>query len=119
MEHEVEAPLGGDGRDQDDRQAGNQELEVVREHEPVVVLFHHQVDDGEVGNEVGRQGLRFGAGRGRLDREPRGLEQNPVLEQEVLVVETQDALLICRRGRSQDVRKIVAALEAKGALSYL
>ena len=38
---------------------------------------------------------------------------------DLLVVETKDALLICRRGRSQDVRKVVAALEEKGAGSYL
>ena len=30
---------------------------------------------------------------------------------DLLVVETKDALLICRRGRSQDVRKIVESLE--------
>ena len=38
---------------------------------------------------------------------------------DLLVVETKDALLICRRGRSQDVRKVVEALEKKGAASYL
>jgi len=38
---------------------------------------------------------------------------------DLLVVETDDALLICRRGRSQDVRKIVEILERKGPVSYL
>ncbi len=37
---------------------------------------------------------------------------------DVLVVETKDALLICKKGRSQDVKKIVDALEARG-LTYL
>jgi mannose-1-phosphate guanylyltransferase len=38
---------------------------------------------------------------------------------DLLVVETNDALLICRRGRSQDVRKIAEILEKKGSASYL
>jgi mannose-1-phosphate guanylyltransferase len=38
---------------------------------------------------------------------------------DLLVVETEDALLICRRSRSQDVRKIVEILEKKGPASYL
>ena len=38
---------------------------------------------------------------------------------DLLVVETDDALLICRRGRSQDVRKVVEALENRGLKSYL
>ncbi len=38
---------------------------------------------------------------------------------DLLVVETKDALLICRRGRSQDVRKIVETLEKNGLTSYL
>ncbi len=38
---------------------------------------------------------------------------------DLLVVETDDALLICRRGRSQDVRKVVAALEKDGLKKYL
>lgn len=33
---------------------------------------------------------------------------------DLLVVETKDALLICRRGRSQDVRKVVEAIEKSG-----
>lgn len=32
---------------------------------------------------------------------------------DIIVVETRDALLICKRGRSQDVKKIVDALEAE------
>ena len=38
---------------------------------------------------------------------------------DLLVVETEDALLICRRGRSQDVRKVVEILEKKGSTEYL
>jgi mannose-1-phosphate guanylyltransferase len=38
---------------------------------------------------------------------------------DLLVVETDDALLICRRGRSQDVRKVVEALEKDGLKEYL
>jgi len=34
--------------------------------------------------------------------------------EDLLVVETDDALLICRRGRSQDVKKVVQALEEEG-----
>jgi mannose-1-phosphate guanylyltransferase len=39
--------------------------------------------------------------------------------QDLLVVETKDALLICRRGRSQDVRRIVEILEKRGLTTYL
>ncbi len=38
---------------------------------------------------------------------------------DLIVVETDDALLICRRGRSQDVRKVVEILESKGLKEYL
>ena len=38
---------------------------------------------------------------------------------DLLVVETDDALLICRRGRSQDVRKVVEVLEKDGLKKYL
>ena len=38
---------------------------------------------------------------------------------DLLVVETDDALLICRRGRSQDVRKVVEVLEKDGRKEYL
>jgi mannose-1-phosphate guanylyltransferase len=38
---------------------------------------------------------------------------------DLLVVETDDALLICRRGHSQDVRKVVDALEKKGMTERL
>lgn len=38
---------------------------------------------------------------------------------DLLVVETDDALLICRRGRSQDVRKVVEILEKRGLGKYL
>jgi hypothetical protein len=38
---------------------------------------------------------------------------------DVILVETKDALLICKKGRSQDVKKIVDALEAKKLTRYL
>jgi mannose-1-phosphate guanylyltransferase len=38
---------------------------------------------------------------------------------DLLVVDTPDALLICRRGRSQEVRKVVEVLEKRGLVSYL
>ncbi|MDA8125691.1 MAG: mannose-1-phosphate guanylyltransferase [Deltaproteobacteria bacterium] len=39
--------------------------------------------------------------------------------EDLLVVDTPDALLICRRGRSQEVRKVVEALEKRGLTDYL
>jgi mannose-1-phosphate guanylyltransferase len=38
---------------------------------------------------------------------------------DVIVVDTKDAILICKRGRSQDVKKIVDRLEAKKLKKYL
>jgi mannose-1-phosphate guanylyltransferase len=38
---------------------------------------------------------------------------------DVLVVDTKDALLICKRGRSQDVKNVVDVLEATGKKRYL
>jgi mannose-1-phosphate guanylyltransferase len=38
---------------------------------------------------------------------------------DLLVIETDDALLICRRGRSQDVRKVTELLEREGLTDYL
>ncbi len=38
---------------------------------------------------------------------------------DVFVVETDDALLICRRGRSQDVRRVVEKIEKEGWNEYL
>jgi len=38
---------------------------------------------------------------------------------DLLIVETKDALLICKRGRSQDVKKIVEKLEAAKLKKYL
>ena len=32
---------------------------------------------------------------------------------DLIIVETKDALLICKKGRSQDVKKVVDTLEAK------
>ena len=39
--------------------------------------------------------------------------------EDLIVVETDDALLICRRGASQDVRRVVELLEEKGETRYL
>ncbi len=38
---------------------------------------------------------------------------------DLIVVETEDALLVCRRGRSQDVRKVVEEIEKRGRKEYL
>jgi mannose-1-phosphate guanylyltransferase len=38
---------------------------------------------------------------------------------DLLVIETEDALLVCRRGRSQDVRKVVEEIERRGRKEYL
>ncbi len=38
---------------------------------------------------------------------------------DLVIVETEDAILICPRDRAQDVRKVVAALEAQGLEDYL
>ncbi len=38
---------------------------------------------------------------------------------DLIVVETDDALLICKRGSSQDVRRVVELLEAQGKTQYL
>ena len=38
---------------------------------------------------------------------------------DVIVVDTKDAILICKRGRSQNVKKIVDRLEAKKMKKYL
>jgi mannose-1-phosphate guanylyltransferase len=39
--------------------------------------------------------------------------------EDLIVVETDDALLVCRRGSSQDVRKAVEALETEKRHEYL
>jgi len=39
--------------------------------------------------------------------------------EDLIVVETDDSLLICRRGASQDVKKVVTHLEEKGMKEYL
>ncbi|MBN2539816.1 MAG: mannose-1-phosphate guanylyltransferase [Deltaproteobacteria bacterium] len=39
--------------------------------------------------------------------------------EDLIVVETEDSLLICRRGSSQDVKKVVKHLEEKGMKEYL
>ena len=39
--------------------------------------------------------------------------------EDVVVVDTDDALLVCRRDRSQDVRKVVDALKSRGRKDLL
>jgi len=39
--------------------------------------------------------------------------------EDLIVVETDDALLVCRKGRSQDVKKIVEILEEKNMRDFL
>lgn len=39
--------------------------------------------------------------------------------EDLIVVETDDSLLVCRRGASQDVKKVVEHLEEKGLKEYL
>ena len=38
---------------------------------------------------------------------------------DLIVVDTKDALLICKKGSSQDVKKVVERLEAKRKKKYL
>jgi mannose-1-phosphate guanylyltransferase len=38
---------------------------------------------------------------------------------DLIIVETKDALLICKKGRSQDVKKVVDTLEAAKKKKYL
>jgi mannose-1-phosphate guanylyltransferase len=39
--------------------------------------------------------------------------------QDVIVIDTPDALLVCARDRAQDVKKLVDELKARGATEYL
>jgi mannose-1-phosphate guanylyltransferase len=39
--------------------------------------------------------------------------------QDVIVIDTPDALLVCARDRAQDVKKLVDELKARGATKYL
>lgn len=39
--------------------------------------------------------------------------------EDIIVIDTKDALLICRKGRSQDVRKVVDVLRREGLEDYL
>jgi mannose-1-phosphate guanylyltransferase len=38
---------------------------------------------------------------------------------DLVVVETPDAVLVCRKDRAQDVRRVVAELEGRGWRRYL
>jgi mannose-1-phosphate guanylyltransferase len=39
--------------------------------------------------------------------------------EDVIVVDTEDALLVCPKSRAQDVKKVVEALAATGKNNYL
>jgi len=39
--------------------------------------------------------------------------------EDMIIIDTEDALLVCPRSRAQDVRKIVEALKRAGKTSYL
>lgn len=73
----------------------------------------------EAGNAV-RNGERFIAinARNALVYSPNKLVALVDMD-DVIVVDTDDALLICRRGASQDVKKVVDLLEAKGQTDLL
>jgi mannose-1-phosphate guanylyltransferase len=39
--------------------------------------------------------------------------------EDIIVIDTEDALLICRKGHSQDVKKVVDILRREGLEKYL
>jgi mannose-1-phosphate guanylyltransferase len=74
--------------------------------------------DGD-GNAVHGQGLFIGVeARNSLVHSPRKLVALVGVE-DLIVVETEDSLLICKRGCSQDVKKLVEILETKKMKDYL
>ena len=76
-------------------------------------------DKDEHGNSANVRGSFIGIdARNSLIHSPRKLVALVGVE-DLIVVETEDALLICRRGSSQDVKKVVETLEAKNLKEYL
>jgi len=76
-------------------------------------------DKDERGNSTNVRGSFIGIDtRNSLIHSPRKLVAMVGVE-DLIVVETEDALLICRRGSSQDVKKVVEMLQAKDMKEYL
>ena len=73
----------------------------------------------ENGNAAHVQGLFVGVdAKNTLIHSPRKLVALVGVE-DLIVVETEDSLLICKRGRSQDVKKVVEILEVNNMKEYL
>lgn len=73
----------------------------------------------ENGNAAHVSGLFVGVeAKNTLIHSPRKLVALVGVE-DLIVVETEDSLLICKRGRSQDVKKVVESLEVKNMKEYL
>jgi mannose-1-phosphate guanylyltransferase len=76
-------------------------------------------DKDEDGNAAMYRDLFLGVdARNSLIHAPRKLVALLGVE-DLIVVDTEDALLICKRGRSQDVKKVVEILEDKKKKEYL
>jgi mannose-1-phosphate guanylyltransferase len=76
-------------------------------------------DKDEHGNAANVRGLFFGLDtRNSLVHSSRKFVALVGVE-DLIVVETEDSLLVCRRGCSQDVKKVVEMLEAKNMKEFL
>jgi mannose-1-phosphate guanylyltransferase len=76
-------------------------------------------DKDEKGNAAWRGGNFIGVdARNSFICSPRKLVALVGVE-DLLVIETEDSLLICKRGSSQDIRKVVETIEARGGKEYL
>ncbi|HUN55918.1 MAG TPA: mannose-1-phosphate guanylyltransferase [Smithella sp.] len=79
----------------------------------------------EISPKDSKDNAAVGGGRTILEDSERSLVYNPqkltalVGVKDLIIVETKDALLICKKGRSQDVKKIVDQLEAEKIKKYL
>ncbi len=81
-------------------------------------LWEVSEKDG-MGNSTRGCGVFVGIdARNSLVHSPRKLVALVGVE-DLIVVETEDSLLVCKRGSSQDVKKVVEALEAKKRKEYL
>lgn len=76
-------------------------------------------DKDEKGNAARVGGAFVGVGaRNSLVHSPRKLVALVGVE-DLIIVETDDSLLVCKKGCSQDVKKVVEVLEAKNMKEYL
>jgi len=76
-------------------------------------------DKDEQGNALWRGGDFIGVDAGNsFIYSPRKLVALVGVE-DLLVIETEDSLLICKRGSSQDVKTVVETIEARGRKEYL